>query len=57
MDTLEPSDQLEVMKQIINNSIGKKRVVERYLKEYGVFSFEGFIDYLRSYIFFHDNVT
>lgn len=56
MDTLEPSDQLEVMKQIINNSIGKKRVVERYLKEYGVFSFEGFIDYLRSYIFFHDNV-
>lgn len=57
MDTLEPNDQEIVIRSIIDNSVGKKRVVNSYMKENGgEFSFEGFIDYLRSYIFFHDNV-
>lgn len=57
MDTLSSKDQRLVMETIINHSDGKRRIVERYQQEYGDFNFEEFIDYLRSYIFFNDNIV
>lgn len=56
METLSPESQLEIMDLIFGHSMGKRRIVQSFMEEYNEFSFRQFMDYLRSYIFYHDSI-
>ena len=56
MNTLDNKDQLEIIELIIQHSMGKRRILKRFLDSHDVFSFEVFMDFIRNYIFYHDSL-
>lgn len=51
---LDSEEQLSVMETVAQNSVGKKRILKRYVESHGGFDFKEFMDYVRDYIFRND---
>lgn len=57
MVTLGEERQREIMRIVSENSLGKKRILERFLSDHVQFDFEAFMDHVREYIFSHDTMV
>lgn len=55
MYTLSAEEQLKVFEVISQNSIAKKRILNRYMKQNENFDFKAFMDYVRDYIYHNDS--
>lgn len=56
MSTLPQQDQLEVIHMVAHHSLGKRRILQKYIEQADEFDFRDFMDYVRDYIFNHDTV-
>lgn len=54
MFTLESHEQLEVMQTAVQNSVAKKRILNRFVQSQKEFEFKNFLDYVKDYIFYND---
>ena len=54
MYTLESHEQLEVMQTVVQNSVAKKRILNRFVQSQTMFEFKNFLDYVKDYIFYND---
>lgn len=57
MYTLSSKDQLEVISSLAHHSMGKRRILQKYIEQSDEFNFRDFMNYLRDYIFYHDTVV
>lgn len=55
MHTLQTEEQLEIIKTVVQNSSGKRRILQKYLASHQNFEFVNFMDYIRDYIFNNDS--
>lgn len=55
MYTLRSSEQLEVMRSAVQNSVAKKRILNKYVQGHPDFEFKNFMDYVRDYIYYNDS--
>lgn len=55
MHTLQQEEQLEIIRTVVSNSTGKRRILQRYLARNDKFEFVAFMDFIRDYIFNNDS--
>ncbi len=55
MHTLTQDEQLEIIREVVSNSTGKRRILQRYLAQHDYFEFVDFMNFIRDYIFYNDS--
>lgn len=55
MHTLNQEEQLDIIREVVSNSTGKRRILQRYLAQHEYFEFVDFMNFIRDYIFYHDS--
>lgn len=57
MRTIDAQDQLEIIEELAQNSMGKRRILQKYLNSHNLLDIGDFMDYLRDYIFYNDSIV